>query len=190
MSDSRPRAHHLHVSGAGATLVAHGILVRDRAGAHVGHDLHVAVRVRRKAALRRDLVVVPHADPAPAHSARVIVIREGEMVAGIKPPVVGVAEGVEGADVDHGANLGPSAGASSVSHVTNGRGIQMPEVAKVGTSTRAHARERRETRRFAALVRVRGGQPVGSVSSLSFVGFCVHQGSSSRDPSAMSKHGL
>ena len=100
VGDAGPGAHHLHVAGAGAALVAHRILVGDRAGADVGDDFHVAVRMRRKAALRGDLVVVPDADPAPAHAGRVVIIGEGEMVAGIEPAVVGVAEAVEFADVD------------------------------------------------------------------------------------------
>ena len=75
--------------------------MRDRAGADIGHDLHVAVGMRREAALRRDLVVVPHSDLAPAHARRVMIIGEGEMVAGVEPAVVGVAQCVEFADVDH-----------------------------------------------------------------------------------------
>jgi hypothetical protein len=40
------------------------------------------------------------------------------MVAGVEPAVVGVAEAVEGADVDHALNLGSRWRASSVSDVT------------------------------------------------------------------------
>ena len=39
-------------------------------------------------------------------------------MAGVEPAVVGVAEAVEGADVDHGSDLGCCAGTSSVSDVT------------------------------------------------------------------------
>ena len=38
---------------------------------------------------------------APAHARRVVIVGEGEMVAGVEPAVVGVAEAVEFADVDH-----------------------------------------------------------------------------------------
>ena len=48
-----------------------------------------------------DPVVVPDADPAPAHARGVVIAGEGEMVAGVEPAVVGVAEAVEFADVDH-----------------------------------------------------------------------------------------
>jgi hypothetical protein len=40
------------------------------------------------------------------------------MMAGVEPAVVGVAEAVEGADVDHAADLGRLGTASSVSDVT------------------------------------------------------------------------
>jgi hypothetical protein len=47
-----------------------------------------------------------------------MIIGEGKMVARIEPPMVGVAEAVEGADVDHGADLGSFVMASSVKDVT------------------------------------------------------------------------
>jgi hypothetical protein len=103
---SRSGAHHLHVTRRRAALVAKRILVRDRASADVGHDFHVAMRMRRKAALRSDLVVVPYADPAPGHALGVVIVREGEMVAGVEPAVVGVAEAAEGADIDHETKMG------------------------------------------------------------------------------------
>jgi hypothetical protein len=40
------------------------------------------------------------------------------MVAGVEPAMVGVAKTVEGADVDHDADLGTRETPSSVSHVT------------------------------------------------------------------------
>ena len=45
-------------------------------------------------------------------------------MAGVEPAVVGVAEAAEGADVDHAADLGRVREASSVSHVTAGRGYR------------------------------------------------------------------
>ena len=91
-----PGAHHLHVAGLGAALVAEAVLVGDRALAHVGDDLHVGVRVRRKAGVRRDLVVVPDPQRAPAHPLGVVIVGEGEMMLGLQPAVVGAAELVEG----------------------------------------------------------------------------------------------
>ena len=50
--------------------VAQVVLVRDRAFADVGDDLHVRVRVRREAGLGGDGVVVPDPQRAPAHALR------------------------------------------------------------------------------------------------------------------------
>ena len=88
--------------GFGAAGVSQAVLVADRAFAHVGDDLHVRVRVRREAGLRRDGVVVPHAQRAPAHAIRVVVAGEGEMVFGVEPAVVGSAQAVEGSAFNHG----------------------------------------------------------------------------------------
>src|SRR3954462_15105152 len=77
----------------------------DRARADIGDDLHVAVRVGREARFGGDAVVVPDPDRAPAHPRRIVIIGEGEMVAGVQPAMVGVAERVEFADVDHDGSL-------------------------------------------------------------------------------------
>src|SRR5690606_8576103 len=52
VEDAGPGAHHLHVSGQGAAVIAEAVLVGDGAAAHVGDDFHVLVRVRGKAGLR------------------------------------------------------------------------------------------------------------------------------------------
>src|SRR6185369_750994 len=49
---------------------------------------------------------------------RIVIIGEGEMVAGIKPAVVGVAEAVEFANVDHAGKMARFAAPSRVSNVT------------------------------------------------------------------------
>jgi hypothetical protein len=59
VADAGPRAHHLHVAGFGASLVAERVLMGDGTFAHIGDDLHVGMGMRRKAGVRRDLVVVP-----------------------------------------------------------------------------------------------------------------------------------
>ena len=92
MLDAGAGAHHLDVAGRGAALVAHRILVGDRARADIGDNLHVAVRMRLKAGLRGDPVVVPDPDRAPAHPRRFVIIGEGEMVARVQPAMIGVAE--------------------------------------------------------------------------------------------------
>jgi hypothetical protein len=60
MTNARAGAHHLHVPGFSAALIAKTVLVRDRSFADVGNNFHVRVRVRGKAGVRRDLVVVPN----------------------------------------------------------------------------------------------------------------------------------
>ena len=83
MHHARAGAHHLDIARGSAALIPHGILMGDRARADVGHDLHVPVRMRRKTALRADLVVVPDADPPPVHALGIVIAREGKVVAGV-----------------------------------------------------------------------------------------------------------
>src|SRR6185369_159603 len=56
-------------------------------------------------------------DRAPAHAGGVVIIGEGKMVAGVEPAVVGVAQTVEFADVDHGPEMASRAKASSINDV-------------------------------------------------------------------------
>src|SRR5690606_11715155 len=68
VSDTGTGAHHLHVAGLGTALVAQVVLMADGPFAYVGDDLHVAMRMRRKARVRGDLVVIPDAQAPPVHS--------------------------------------------------------------------------------------------------------------------------
>ena len=88
-------AHHLHVAGHGAALVAEIVAVADGAAAHVGDDFHVAVRMGREAAAGGDLVIVPDPQSTPVHALRVVVLGEREVMASIQPAVLGVAEAIE-----------------------------------------------------------------------------------------------
>src|SRR5262249_35042804 len=74
--DAAAGAHHLHVARFGTPSVTEAVLVGNGALPHIGNDFHIGVWVRRKAALRRDLVVVPNAHTAPMHPLRIMVIRE------------------------------------------------------------------------------------------------------------------
>ena len=123
MHDACPGAHYLDVARAGAPFITHRIAMADGAGANVGDDFHVTVGMRRKAALGGDPVIVPDANAPPAHARRIVIIGEAEMVAGIEPAVVGVAQRSEGSDVDHERKdgRGPLA-LSSVTDVTGIRG--------------------------------------------------------------------
>jgi hypothetical protein len=73
----------------------------DGACSDIGDDFHVAVRVRGEAGLGRDQVIIPDAETTPAHALRIGVLREGEMVVGVKPAMVGAAEGFKRPDFDH-----------------------------------------------------------------------------------------
>jgi hypothetical protein len=101
VADAGAGGHHLHVAGLGPALVAETILVRDRTFANVGDDLHVRVRVRRKAGARRDHVVIPHAQRAPIDARRIVIIGKGKMVLGIEPAVIGAAKALERTNFDH-----------------------------------------------------------------------------------------
>jgi hypothetical protein len=92
MDDPGPGTHHLDVAGSRSALVAKAVLMGDRASADKGDNFHVVMRVGRKAALRRDGIIIPDPDRAPAHPGRFVIRRETEMVASIKPAVVRVAK--------------------------------------------------------------------------------------------------
>src|SRR3546814_19890412 len=57
----------------------------------ISDDLHVGMGMRRKPGTSGDGVVVPHPDRAPTHAGGIIIIREGEMMAGVKPAKIGRA---------------------------------------------------------------------------------------------------
>ena len=110
MDDAGTGAHHLHVAGLGAALVAQAVLVGDRAFADIGDDLHVTVRVRRESAAGGDLVIVPDPQAAPVLALRVIVVGEGKMMTRVQPAVVGMAQTVERTTFDHDRiSIGPVA---------------------------------------------------------------------------------
>ena len=73
----------------------------ERALEHVGHDLHVAVRVRAEALAGLHAVLVDHAQGAEAHVARVVVVGEREGVAALEPAVAREPALVAAADPDH-----------------------------------------------------------------------------------------
>src|SRR3990167_2431455 len=87
-------AHHLHVAGHGAALVAEIVAVADGAAAHVGDDFHVAVRMGRGAAAGGDLVIVPDPQGTPVHALGGVILGKREVVTGIQPAVLGVAEAI------------------------------------------------------------------------------------------------
>jgi hypothetical protein len=75
-SNAASGAHHLHVARFGTALVAERVLMRDRAFANIGDDLHVGVRVRGKAGVGRDFVVVPDPQRTVTHIFRIVMAAE------------------------------------------------------------------------------------------------------------------
>ncbi len=102
MHDAGAGVHHLHVARGGPALVAEIVAMGDGALADIGDDLHLAVRMRVEAGIRRDLVIVPDAQPAEAHALRVVVLAEAEVMPGVEPLVAKAAETGEGSNLDHG----------------------------------------------------------------------------------------
>src|SRR5690606_38113754 len=89
--DAVAGAHPLQFARAEHALAAVVVAVRQPAFEHVADDLHVRVAVRREARARRDAVLVDHAQRAPAHPGRVVVMAEGERVVAVEPAGLDVA---------------------------------------------------------------------------------------------------
>lgn len=102
MDDAGACTHYLHITRFGTAFVTQAVLVGDRAFTDIGDDFHVPVRVRRETAASRNQVVVPDSQVAPVHTGGVVVLGKREMVMGIEPAVVGVAEAFEGSQLQHG----------------------------------------------------------------------------------------
>jgi len=105
MTHAGSGAHHLHVAGFGAPLVAETVLMGDRAFADIGDDFHVGMGMRGKAGVRRDLVVVPYPQRAVAHIAGVMVAAEREVMFCLQPAVIGAAEFCKRPEFNHGRFL-------------------------------------------------------------------------------------
>ena len=94
-------AHVLHVARFDYGTVAHAVLVRQRSFQNIGHDLHVAMRVRRESAATGYAVVIHYAQGAKLYVFRIVIISERKSEAGIEPAVIGMAAVVALANVDH-----------------------------------------------------------------------------------------
>ncbi|MNT22915.1 hypothetical protein D3C72_1583170 [compost metagenome] len=102
MAHARARAHALHLARADLGLVAHGVLVLERAVEHDRDDLHVRVAVGAEALAGRDAVLVDHPQHREAHVGGIVVVGEREGVVGVEPAVIGMAALVAGAKGQHG----------------------------------------------------------------------------------------
>src|SRR5688572_19363578 len=86
----------------------------DRALADIGDDFHVGVRVRGKAGLGLDGVVVANPDRAPIHAGWIAVAGKREMVASREPIRIEPAEAVEGALFNHALSYGAGGARKSI----------------------------------------------------------------------------
>src|SRR5258707_9807839 len=95
-------AHELDVTRFGSAFVAEAVSMGHRALTDIGDDFHVGVRVRRKPCVGRDLVVIPDAQRAPAHSRGIVVVGKGKVLLGFQPAAIFGGELVEWPAFNHG----------------------------------------------------------------------------------------
>ena len=85
MAQAGARAHALDFAGADEAVMAHVVLVFERAVDHVGDDFHLPVGMQREAAAWANGVVVKDAQRPELHVIRVMIVVEGEMPVSVKP---------------------------------------------------------------------------------------------------------
>src|SRR5216683_2804248 len=102
MRHAGTRAHILHVTRLDHGPVPHAVFVLQSACQHVRNDLHVPVRVLRKAAPSRDAVVVHHPQRAELHMLRIEVIGKRKREMRIQPAVVRAPAFITLANFNHG----------------------------------------------------------------------------------------
>src|SRR5262249_28904883 len=98
--DAGSRAHPLREAGIELTVVAFGVAMLQAAGQDPGHDLHVAVEVRREPGRRRNAIVVVHEQQTMMRVRGVVVATEAEAVPAVEPADLRVRTGSGAADVD------------------------------------------------------------------------------------------
>src|SRR4051812_14885769 len=101
MSDAAAGAHPLDFAGTDGATAAAGILVGNGAVQDVGDDFHVAMGMRRETGAALDPVFVDDPQGPEAFIGRVVIIAEGEGVAGLQPVYVGLAAVFGTPDGDH-----------------------------------------------------------------------------------------
>jgi hypothetical protein len=83
-------AHILHAVPVDDTVIAHAVLVLEFTIEHVGHDIHIPMRMRREAFARSDAVVVEHAQATPLHALGIEVVGKAEAMRGLQPAMIAV----------------------------------------------------------------------------------------------------
>src|ERR1700677_2855406 len=94
-------AQGLHVSGANLTATTGIVLVVKYAFADVRNDLHVPVRMHRKAGVGSDLVVIQDHEAAEPRVCRIALAVDREVVLGLEPVVIPAPEGVPSSKLQH-----------------------------------------------------------------------------------------
>ena len=85
MLDPGARRHALNVARLDHFAVTHAVLVLQGTTHNVGDDLHVTVRMGRKATRRSDVILVDDTQGTETHPVRVVVIAEREAVPAVQP---------------------------------------------------------------------------------------------------------
>src|SRR5262249_24498108 len=86
--------------------VPHAVAVLQRAVEHVGHDLHIRVRMHGKSPSAGHAVVVHHPQRAKVHVLGIIVVGKGKREPRIQPSVVCMSALVALANLHHGPTSG------------------------------------------------------------------------------------
>ena len=101
MDNAASRAHALDLARPDGAAAAGGILVGDGAVQDVSDDLHVAMGMGRKPGAAPDPILIDHTQRPKAFMRRVIIIAEGEGMAGFQPIDLVVTAVFGFADGDH-----------------------------------------------------------------------------------------
>src|SRR5690606_8105297 len=88
--DPRAGAHPLHLAAPDYAAMPERVAMPELALEEIRHDLHVAVRMDRKASARRDAILVDHAERAVLRIRRIDVARERERIPRLQPAEVAI----------------------------------------------------------------------------------------------------
>ncbi len=91
VTDPRPGAHYLELTGRNLLFVPHAVLMFHRAFQHVSQDFHVFMGMSTKALACVNHVIVNHAQCREPHKVWVIVVGKREGMPGIEPAMISVA---------------------------------------------------------------------------------------------------
>src|ERR1700733_1882121 len=101
MSDSAPGTKGLYVSRADLTAATGVVFVVEHAFADIRDDLHVPVRMQRKATAWSDLIVIPDHETTEAHVRWIALAVDREVVPGLEPVAIATSQGVPGSKLQH-----------------------------------------------------------------------------------------